>query len=221
MDELEKYLLSLGVSKVGYANVTGLANEFVNLPYGISLVLKLPKETIYLVENEEYEEYWNSFHGKIAELTTMALKGEEFIKSKGHDAFALTMQRNECDMEKLLSILPYKTIATKSGLGWIGRSALFVTPEYGSAVVLGAILTDMPLEFGNPITDSQCDDCENCQKACPVNAINPQKWNDRLNRNDIIDIEACSEYIIDQYKNGLGCTKCMSECKLTQEYLKK
>ena len=124
-------------------------------------------------------------------------------------------------MKKLLSILPYKTIATKSGLGWIGRSALFVTPEYGSAVVLGGILTDMPLEFGNPITDSQCDECENCQNACPVDAINPQKWNDRLNREDIIDIETCFEYIMDQYTNGLGCTKCMSECKLTQEYLKK
>ena len=221
MDELEKYLLGLGVSKVGYADVNGLAKDFVDLPHGISLVLKLPKETIHLVENENYPEYWKSFHAKIAELTQMALKGEEFIKSKGYNAFALTMERNECDMEKLLSILPYKTIATKSGLGWIGRSALFVTPEYGSAVVLGAILTDMPLEFGNPITDSQCDDCENCQNACPVGAINPQKWNDRLNRKDIIDIEACSEYIIDQYKNGLGCTKCMSECKLTQEYLKK
>ena len=219
MDELEKYLLGLGVSKVGYADVNGLAKDFVDLPHGISLVLKLPKETIQLVENENYPEYWKSFHGKIAELTQMALKGEEFIKSKGYNAFALTMERNECDMEKLLSILPYKTIATKSGLGWIGRSALFVTPEYGSAVVLGAILTDMPLELGIPITDSECDDCENCQNACPVKAINPQKWNDRLNRKDIIDIEACSEYIIDQYKNGLGCTKCMCECKLTQEYI--
>ena len=219
MDELEKYLLGLGVSKVGYADVNGLAKDFVDLPHGISLVLKLPKETIHLVENENYPEYWKSFHAKIAELTQMALKGEEFIKSKGYNAFALTMERNECDLEKLLSILPYKTIATKSGLGWIGRSALFVTPEYGSAVVLGAILTDMPLELGIPITDSECDDCENCQNACPVKAINPQKWNDRLNRKDIIDIEACSEYIIDQYKNGLGCTKCMCECKLTQEYI--
>ena len=221
MDELEKYLLSQGASKIGYANVEGLANEFIDLPYGISLVLKLPKKAIEYVNEEDYEKYWKCFHGKVAELKEIALKGEEYIKSKGHNAFALTMERNECDMAKLLSILPYKTIATKSGLGWIGRSALFVTPEYGSAVILGGILTDMPLEVGTPITDSECDDCENCQEACPVNAINPQKWNDRLNRKDIIDIEACGEYIIDQYKSGLGCTKCMSECKLTQEYLKK
>lgn len=220
MNDLKSYLEKLGVNKVGFADVDGLAGEFISLPNGISLVLKLPKEAIYMVKNEDYENYWNCFHGKVDELSDIALKGEKYIKNLGYDAFALTMDRNECDMEKLLSILPYKTIATKSGLGWIGRSALFVTPEYGSAVVLGGILTDMPLEFEKAITDSQCDECENCQKACPVNAINPQKWNNRLNRNDIIDIDACFEYIMDQYKNGLGCTKCMSECKLTQEYLK-
>lgn len=129
------------------------------------------------------------------------------------------MSRNKCDMKKLLSILPYKTIATKSRLGWIGRSALFVTPDYGSAVVLDGILTNMPLTFGTQITDSQCDDCENCQKACPVGAINPQKWNIKLNRNDIIDIVKCRKYIAEQYKNGLGYTKCMCKCKLTKKYL--
>lgn len=221
MDGVKKYLLGLGASKVGYADVSGLASEFVDLPNGISIVLKLPKEAMQLVKDEDYESYWKCFHAQIDRLTEISLKGEEYIKNLGYDAFALTMTRNECDMEKLLSILPYKTIATKSGLGWIGRSALFVTPEYGPAIALGAILTDMPLEFGTPITDSECVECTNCQDACPVNAINPQKWNDRLNREDIIDIEACGEYIIDQYRNGLGCTKCMSECRLTQEYLKK
>lgn len=219
MNSLKEYLERAGVDKVGFADVNGLASEFTSMPNGISLVLKLPKEAIYMVKNEDYEDYWKCFHARVAELSHIALEGEEFIKNLGYDAFALTMNRNECDMEKLLSILPYKTIATKSGLGWIGRSALFVTPEYGSAVVLGAILTDMPLEFGTPITDSLCEDCENCQKACPVDAINPKKWNDRLNREDIIDIDTCFEYIMDQYKNGLGCTKCMSECRLTQDYL--
>lgn len=221
MDNLKKYLLELGISKVGYANVHGLANEFIDLPNGISLVLKLPVEIIEYVNTEDYTSYWSEFHKKVDELKEMALKGEEYIKSKGYNAFALTMDRNECDMEKLLSILPYKTIATKSGMGWIGRSALFVTPEYGSAVILSGILTDAPLEFGEEITDSYCDDCENCQKACPVDAINPQKWNNRLKREDIIDIETCRDYIIDQYNAGLGCTKCMSECRLTKEYIER
>lgn len=218
-NNLKEYLTEIGASKVGFADVDGLASEFTDLPNGISIVLKIPKRAMKYVEEEDYESYWSCFHSQIDKLTEISLKGEKYIKNLGYNAFALTMDRNECNMKKLLSILPYKTIATKSGMGWIGRSALFVTPEYGSAVALGGILTDMPLELGVPITDSQCDDCENCQNACPVDAINPQKWNDRLNREDIIDIETCREYIVDQYKNGLGCTKCMCECKLTKKYL--
>lgn len=41
--------------------------------------------------------------------------------------------------------LPHKTIATLSGIGWIGKNNMLVTPEYGSALCLGVVLTDMPL----------------------------------------------------------------------------
>ena len=215
---LKDYLIGEGISKVGFTKVN--LSEFPSLDYGIALVLKLPRQAIQLLIDDEFRRYWKIFHNQIDILTDIALKAESLIKDNGYDAFALTMQRNECDMEKLLSKLPYKTLATTSGLGWVGRSALFVCEEYGSAVALSGILTDMPLDVGQPITDSYCDDCEECQKACPVDAINPKKWNSRLNRSDIIDIEACSEYVIDQFKSGLGCSKCLSNCKLTQEYFK-
>ena len=217
-DVLKEFLINKGVSKVGYAKVN--VEDFSNLNYGIALVLKLPKEAIEDLLNDEFKSYWKIFHKEIDTLAEIALSAEKVIKDNGYDAFALTMERNECDMEKLLSKLPYKTLATSSGLGWIGRSALFVCEEYGSAVALSGILTDMPLKVANPITDSFCDDCEECQKACPVDAINPTKWNSRLNRSDIIDIDACSQYVIDQYKAGLGCSKCLSNCRLTQEYYK-
>ena len=215
---LKDYLIGEGISKVGFTKVN--LSEFPSLDYGIALVLKLPRQAIQLLLDDDFMRYWKIFHNQIDILTDIALKAESLIKDNGYDAFALTMQRNECDMEKLLSKLPYKTLATTSGLGWVGRSALFVCEEYGSAVALSGILTDMPLDVGQPITDSYCDDCEECQKACPVDAINPKKWNSRLNRSDIIDIEACSEYVIDQFKSGLGCSKCLSNCKLTQEYFK-
>ncbi len=218
-DSLKEHLINQGISKVGYTSVN--VDEFSNLNYGISLVLKLPKEAIEALLNDEFKKYWKIFHQQIDILTEIALNTEKLIKNNGYDAFALTMQRNECDMEKLLSKLPYKTLATSSGLGWVGRSALFVCEEYGSAVALSAILTDMPLKVAKPITDSYCDDCEECQKACPVDAINPTKWNARLNRSDIIDIDVCSQYVIDQFKSGLGCSKCLSNCRLTQEYFKK
>lgn len=218
-EKLRDFLIKEGISKVGYAAVD--VSEFESYPYAVSLVRKLPKKAIKLLMEDEFQEYWKIFHSEVDELTRIALETEELINGSGHNAFALTMKRNGCDMEKLLSKIPYKTLATSSGLGWIGRSALFVCEEYGSAVALSSILTDMPLEVGSPITDSFCDDCEECQKACPVDAINPTKWNSRLERSDIIDIEVCSQYIIDQFRSGLGCSKCMSNCRLTQEYLRR
>ena len=163
---LKDYLIGEGISKVGFTKVN--LSEFPSLDYGVALVLKLPRQAIQLLIDDEFRRYWKIFHNQIDILTDIALKAESLIKDNGYDAFALTMQRNECDMEKLLSKLPYKTLATTSGLGWVGRSALFVCEEYGSAVALSGILTDMPLDVGQPITDSYCDDCEECQKACPV-----------------------------------------------------
>ena len=79
MNELKEYLINLGASKVGFADVKGLAKEFVDLPNGISLVLKIPKETIQLVKNEEYEEYWKSFHRQIGILTKIVVSESVLI----------------------------------------------------------------------------------------------------------------------------------------------
>ena len=79
MNELKEYLISLGASKVGFADVNGLASEFVDFPNGISLVLKIPAETIQLVKDEEYEEYWKSFHRQIGKLTKISHKGLDMM----------------------------------------------------------------------------------------------------------------------------------------------
>ena len=47
MNNVKDYLLKLGASKVGFADVEGLAKEFVDLPNGISIVLKLPKQAMH------------------------------------------------------------------------------------------------------------------------------------------------------------------------------
>ena len=77
MNELKEYLINLGASKVGFADVNGLANEFVDLPNGISLVIKLPKKAMSYIEEEDYKSYWSCFHEQIDKLTEISLKGEE------------------------------------------------------------------------------------------------------------------------------------------------
>ena len=55
MNNLKDYLIKLGTSKVGFANVEGLASEFTSLPNGISLVLKLPKQAMHFLNEEDYK----------------------------------------------------------------------------------------------------------------------------------------------------------------------
>ena len=83
MSDLKDYLISLGASKVGFADVNGLASEFVDLPNGISLVLKLPFEAMEFLKEEDFKSYWKCFHAQIDKLTEISLKGEEFIKNLG------------------------------------------------------------------------------------------------------------------------------------------
>ena len=64
-NNIQEYLIQLGASKVGFADVNGLASEFIDLPNGISIVLKLPKKTIESIEDENYEKYWKCFHSQI------------------------------------------------------------------------------------------------------------------------------------------------------------
>lgn len=59
-----------------------------------------------------------------------------------------------------------------AGLGEIGYSKVFLTPEFGPRQRLGVVLTEAPLE-PDPIYDGPqlCDRCMACVAACPGNAI--------------------------------------------------
>lgn len=67
--------------------------------------------------------------------------------------------------------------AVQAGLGWLGRHGNLIVPGYGSWVVLGEILTDLPLDPTPPAPraaagpGSRCGRCRRCLEACPTGAI--------------------------------------------------
>ncbi len=126
------------------------------------------------------------------------------------------------DFEGLASKIPHKTTGTRSGLGWIGRCALLISPTYGAALRLSTILTDMPIKVGTPIDDSLCDDCTDCRDVCPVDAINEVKWDSRKEREEYFDAEKCFKFIKKEMQRTHGkslCAKCGLACPYTKEYL--
>ena len=113
---------------------------------------------------------------------------------------------------------PYKTLGTLSGMGWIGKSAMLTTAEVGPAMVLAAVLTDAPLEYGTPVTKSQCPpDCTVCAEICPTNAIGKMEkdlWERGVHRDEFFDVEACRK---GRKERKPICGLCISACPLTRK----
>jgi epoxyqueuosine reductase QueG len=92
----------------------------------------------------------------------------------------------------------HKTVATRAGLGWIGKCALLVTEEYGSAVRITSVLTDAPLEVNKPVNNSNCGTCNNCVRNCPAEASSGDLWAAGMKRETFFDYLACRNKTIER-----------------------
>ena len=159
-------------------------------PVGIAVAVPLPKHIIkdlQLAPTREYYELYTTLNDKLNAIVTA---GEEYLISRGYHAYALTTDRIMVDSDNHSS-LPHKTVATRAGLGWIGKNCLLVTPQYGSAVRISSLLTDAPLTCDAPITRSQCGACHACVRYCPAHALKNTLWRPGMPREDIVSVSAC------------------------------
>lgn len=63
-----------------------------------------------------------------------------------------------------------RAAAVRAGVGWSGKNSNVLVPGHGSWFVLGAVVTDAPLEHDQPI-ESACGSCRRCIDGCPTGAI--------------------------------------------------
>lgn len=67
--------------------------------------------------------------------------------------------------------LPLKVVACKAGVGAYGKNSLIINPTYGSRVRFTCVITDADVEPDSPLEEDLCGNCDNCIKACPLEAI--------------------------------------------------
>ncbi|WP_432360788.1 tRNA epoxyqueuosine(34) reductase QueG [Sporosarcina sp. UB5] len=63
-----------------------------------------------------------------------------------------------------------RAVAVRAGIGWSGKNCSVITPEFGSYVYLGEMITNIPFAPDVPMED-QCGDCTLCLDACPTGAL--------------------------------------------------
>ncbi|MEY9973410.1 epoxyqueuosine reductase [Lysinibacillus sp. RC46] len=63
-----------------------------------------------------------------------------------------------------------RAVAERAGIGWSGKNCSIITPEFGSYVYLGELITNIPFAPDKPMED-ECGDCRLCLDVCPTGAL--------------------------------------------------
>lgn len=111
-------------------------------------------------------------------------------------------------------VLSDHAVAERAGIGWIGKNSLLLTPEYGSYVYLGELITNIEFPIDQPM-ENQCGDCTKCIDACPSNAIvQPKQVNAKKCLSYVTQEKGMlSEKAMEQLGNRLyGCDTCQLVC---------
>ena len=114
-----------------------------------------------------------------------------------------------------------RAVARAAGIGWIGKSLLLVTPEFGPRVRLATLLTDLEAPDCDEV-EPDCGDCKECIEACPVGALRePADAAYPPPRGEVLDIEACRlqcERFAAQKALGADvCGVCIKVCPAASE----
>ncbi len=144
----------------------------------------------------------------------------EVIRSKLHQLMKLVKEktgaingRGFVDSAPVLE----RTWAQKSGLGWIGKNGNLINKQSGSFFFIATLITDLELEYDDPLAKDYCGSCTKCIDNCPTEAILPDK---------VINGSKCISYYTIELKDALipgnmkgkfdhwmfGCDVCQDVC---------
>ncbi|MBO5353856.1 MAG: epoxyqueuosine reductase [Lachnospiraceae bacterium] len=210
---IKEIVYSLGADLCGIASV----DRFSEAPKGyhpqdvfpqcksvISFACRFPVGALSCNTSAVYTRIRNSITPK---MDAIALDLCISLEKEGIVAVPIPTNESEWDSNtnRWRSVISQKHAAQAAGLGTIGRHSLLITPEFGSMVWLGAVLTNAEL-VPDPLPATICMDCNLCVEVCPVNALQHREMNQG----------ACWDYAFGEDKEKqswrISCHKCRDVC---------
>ncbi len=214
-----------GASLVSFGYVGDLVpSGYGDLTHAVSFAVHLSDRVIDDIDNGPTHMYFQHYRTVNRLIDEIELKIGKEIESMGYSYFPVASSQsinvNGAYYEGFFS---HKTAATRSGLGWVGKNGLLVTPKFGPRVRLGTVLTDWVLPVEEPVVKSACLSCDLCVKACPAVALTGKNWEAGMARCEIVDAKACSDHMSKHYKHigrGSVCGICIAACPKGRIYKK-
>jgi len=223
-ETLRKKAEDQGIDLFGVADLT-IAKEFLCeqggdylkiFPRAISIGIRLLDTVVGELHQHEdqaviftYRSHYNTVN---AHLDQAALSLSKDVQQQGYKAYPIPASQL-INPQKLIGVISHKLVAHLAGLGWIGKSCLLITPEYGPRVRFATIVTDAPLETGSPVPD-RCGECRKCVDICPVKAFTGAPFDPSEPREKRVKAILCKEYN-DKRREKLGeglCGLCVYVC---------
>lgn len=143
------------------------------------------------------------YHAALRERLTLL---EAFIAAHYPDA----RMRSMVDTGELSD----RAVAERAGIGWSAKNTSIITPEFGSYVYLGEMITNIPFRFDEAMED-QCGDCRLCIDVCPTGAI---VEGGQLNAQRCISfLTQTKGFLPDEFRTIIGnrlygCDTCQTVC---------
>ncbi|MBR3304604.1 MAG: epoxyqueuosine reductase [Christensenellaceae bacterium] len=192
-----------------------LSGDIAKLPFSISILVRLSEYVADTLKDGPTKIYFHNYRSINAMLDRMSLLAQGMIQKQGYRAVAVPASQTD-DSEAIKGFISHKMAAVHADAGYIGRNALFISDEFGSAVRLATVLTDMPVAEKKIVhRKSECGSCDLCVRACPSGAITGAEYEEGAPRESVFLADVCSAYMKKAYQHigrGAVCGICIGVC---------
>ncbi len=199
-------------------NIIEQGSSFIaNYPLAISIGIRLPDSIVDALPERDNPavavNYHHAYDVTNLRLDLLTSKLASIIQQDGFKALPIPSSERYDD-EKICAVFSHKLAANLAGLGWIGKSCLFITPQAGPRVRWATVLTDAPLKTTGSQLESKCVDCDKCVDICPVNAFTGEPFREKEGREVRYNARKCEEYLFnsDDHSEWNVCGLCIYVC---------